>query len=129
MGCYVTSYYLRQCTEGNKAMQLSKMDYQYYGCHIKNYVFSEEKKTLVLYCNYLGRAYVTLILRDVLAYDSLEFLSNHVINHIIRSYDIETDTNLFEIHFSHLFEVTKVWAKTMLPTSSPVDSTQPLQFF
>ena len=103
-------------------MPFSERDYQYYGCRIKNYVLDEEKKTLVLYCDYLERSYVMLTILEVCAHDSLEFLVNHIINHVVCSYDIETDSKLFEIHFDHLYETTKIWAKTMLPARPFTDS-------
>ena len=109
-------------------MSLSERDYQYYGCRIRNYVLDEEKKTLVLYCDYLERAYVMLTILEVCAYDSLEFLANHIINHVVCSYDAETDSRLFEIHFNHLYESTKIWAKTMLPAIPLTDSTH-LEYF
>ena len=123
MGCYVINNYVVLFYRGDKEMSLSERDYQYYGCRIKNYVLDEEKKTLVLYCDYLERSYVMLPILEVCAYDSLEFLVNHIINHVVCSYDIETDSKLFEIHFDHLYETTKIWAKTMLPISHLTDST------
>jgi len=97
-------------------------DYQYYGCLIRQYIFNREAQTLILSCDYLGRPFITLTFHDVHAYDSLEFLENHVINYITCAYDIESDGKLFEIHFDQLYEVTKVWATKMLPVSSSAGS-------
>ena len=98
-------------------------DYQYYGCHIRQYFFNQNEKTLILFCDYLGRPFINLMFHDVRTYNSLEFLSNHTINYVICSYDTESDVTLFEIHFNQLFEVTKVWATKMLPVSNLSGST------
>lgn len=110
-------------SKGVRIIMLSERDYQYYGCYIKNYMLDEEKKILILSCDYLGRPFINLVFHDVRTYDSLVFLSNHIINHMTCVYDMDSDVKLFEIHFDQLFEVTKVWATKMLPVSNLSGST------
>ena len=97
-------------------MPLSERDYQYRDCRIRQYVLEEEQKKLILYCDYLDRNFTNLVLHDVHAYDALEILHNHIIDYIIHKYDEEAGTNLFEIHFKHLYEVTNVWAEKLFQT-------------
>ena len=95
-------------------MPITERDYQYRDYRIRRYDLNEEQKMLVLHCDYLDRNLTRLVLQNVSAYDALEFLQNHVIDYIIRTYDVEAGTNLFEIHFKHLYEVTNVWAWKLL---------------
>lgn len=97
-------------------MALTERDYEYRDCHIRCYILEEDKKTLTLHCDYLGRNLTKLVLHDVYAYNALEILHNHVIDYIIRRYDTDAGTHLFEIHFKHLYEVTNVWAEKLLQT-------------
>ena len=95
-------------------MPVTERDYQYRDYRIRHYDLNKEHKMLVLHCDYLDRNLTRLVLQNVSAYDTLEFLQNHVIDYIICTYDVEAGTNLFEIHFMHLYEVTNVWAWKLL---------------
>ena len=100
--------------QGATRMKITERDYQYRDCRITHYTLDEEKRVLILHCNYLDRNLIRLVLHDIYAYDALELLHNHIIDYIIRRYDAEAGTNLFEIHFMNLYEVTNIWAWKML---------------
>lgn len=69
-------------------MPITERDYQYHDYRVRRYVLEKEQKMLVLHCDYLDRNLAKLVLQNVSAYDTLEFLQNHVIDYIIRRYDV-----------------------------------------
>ncbi len=94
-------------------MLIDDRDYKFFDYLVKSYVWEEDKKSIILSCQYLDRGVIRIALREVCDSSCLEILFNHVIEYVVSSYDEGKKACCYEIHLKKLSETAKVWAESM----------------
>lgn len=93
-------------------ISLSDRDYQFYDCKVEEMQWNEKHDILTLFCRYMDRSRMKILVSGVRKYEYIQVMMDHVIDYIIPS--ICEGSNLcYEVHFKQLAETTKIWAKSM----------------
>lgn len=91
---------------------LGNRDFQFYDCRVDSYKLTEN--SIIVYCKYRGCDNVQMILSGVHETFCIEFMPNHIIEYVFRTFDELRKVWCYEIHYKGLVEVTCIWADSMI---------------